>query len=359
MTKAAAPGFRPLISCLPFLLALLCCNVARAATADAEESPWLAVPVISSDPKIGTSLGALAGYLYRFDPGSPVSIFGIAGNYSNTDSYTAGLFTKSYFGGDRHRLIAGIASGKIHNDYSDFLGSGLPAQTTDDLRFGAARYLYRIYGDWFIGGQFVATNYTISAENWLTDELLDILGLTGFDSNGAGAVVLYDSRDNQDSPSRGRFFEMSNIAYRKALGGDESFDAYSAKFRQYLPHGDGNVVALRVQGRWTSDDTPTAGYSSLGLRGYVRGNYIAPNVTTFEAEERYRLGERWALAGFAGAACLYDGLGDCNSGANWYPAGGGGIIYTLKPRDKLVARMDYAVGKQGNSGFYISFGHPF
>ncbi len=80
---------------------------------------------------------------------------------------------------------------------------------------------------------------------------------------------------------------------------------------------------------------------------------------SFEVEERYRLTERWAIAGFAGAACLFDGFSDCGDSSAWYPAAGGGIVYTVKPKEKMVVRLDYAVGKEGNSGAYLRFGHPF
>lgn len=349
----------------PIMLSTALCMVAFTDShaqvdeqAQETSSPWLAVPLVSSDPKVGTSAGALAGYLHRFDEQSPTSTFGATANYSNTDSYTVGLFARTYFAGDRHRLIAGVASGKIRNDYDDFLGSGLPVQTTDDLRFGAVRYLRRTGGGWFVGAQALATNYTISGQDALTDKVLDLLGLTGFDSNGIGVMVQFDSRDNQESPSTGRLFQISNLAYRKSLGGDESFDTYSAKFQQYLSYGAGHVTAFRVQGRFTSD-APVGAYSSVDLRGYVRGNYLAENAVSFEVEERYRLAERWAIAGFAGAACLFDGASDCGDSSAWYPAAGGGIIYTIKPKEKMVVRLDYAVGKEGNSGAYLRFGHPF
>ena len=346
-------------SLLPIALFSICCaSMLATAQEQGKSSPWLAVPLVSSDPKVGTSAGGLAGYVHRFDERSPASIFGVAGNYSNTDSYTAALFARSYSGGDRHRVIAALATGKIRNDYDDFVGSGLRVQTTDDLRFGAVRYLRRIGGGWFIGAQALATNYTITGENAFADKVLDVLGLTGFDSNGVGVVVQFDDRDNQESPSSGRLFQVSNLAYRESLGGDDSFDAYSAKLQQYLAHGDGHVIAMRAQGRFT-DDAPVGAYSSVWLRGYVRGNYLAPNAASFEIEERYKLRKRWAIAGFAGAACLFDGVSDCGDSGAWYPNAGGGVIYTVKPTEKMVVRLDYAIGKAGNSGVYLSFGHPF
>ncbi len=51
----------------------------------AEESPWLLTPTLSSDPKLGTNVGAVAGYLFKLDPGSRQSVVGAAGSYSDTD----------------------------------------------------------------------------------------------------------------------------------------------------------------------------------------------------------------------------------------------------------------------------------
>jgi len=356
---ATTRGHRLTFVGMALVVILAATHYVHAGTGPAAvSSPWLFAPILTSNPKLGTSGGALGGYLYQFDDRSPVSTFGGAGVYSDTDSYVAGLFANTYFGADRHRLVAGIATGKIRNDYDDFLGSGLPVQTTDDLRFAAARYLHRLGGDWFAGVQFVVTNYTISSENWFTQRLLDLLGLTGFDSNGVGLVAQFDDRDNQNSPASGRFFNINNIAYRESLGGDESFDVYTADYRRYRQHGEGHVFAWRIKGRATHD-APKGGYSSVQLRGYVPGNYLAPHSFLIEAEERHRLNARWGLAGFGGAACLLKEISDCGDRANWYPAVGAGVIYTLKPKEKMVIRLDLAVGEADNSGIYLSFGQPY
>ncbi|MEZ5559771.1 MAG: hypothetical protein R3E86_14665 [Pseudomonadales bacterium] len=313
---------------------------------------------MSSDPKVGSSAGLVAGYLRRFDEQSPTSTFGVTGTYSDTDSYVAGLFGQAYFGADRHRLSLVVATGKIRNDYEDFLGTGLPLQVTDDLRFAMARYLRRVSNGWFVGLQLVATNYLISGDDWFSQQVLDTLGLTGFDSNGLGLVAQYDTRDNQNSPTRGSRLVFQNLAYRESLGGDEDFDTYGVRYQQYRSHGAGHVLAWRALARIT-DDAPPGAYSSIPTRGYVLGGYLAKHMIALEMEERFRLTPRWALAGFTGATCLLNDLGDCDARENWYPMLGAGVIFTLKPRERIVVRMDYAVGKSGNQGFYMSFGHPF
>ena len=214
-------------------------------------------------------------------------------------------------------------------------------------------YLYR-----FDDQSPVSTNYTISSESWFTDKILDSLGLTGFDSNAIGLVAQFDDRDNQNSPTSGQFFNVNNLAYREGLGGDESFDVFNMDYRRYIEHGDGHVFAWRTRARVT-DDAPIGGYSSVQLRGYVPGNYLAPHGFTIEGEERYRLNDRWGLAGFGGLACLLEDISDCGDRENWYPAIGAGLIFALKPKEKIVVRLDYAAGEADNSGIYLSFGHPF
>ena len=298
----------------------------------------------------------MIGYMHAFDDASPPSIFAVSGTYSTTDSWVAGIFAKMHFSEDRHRITAGAFSGLIRNDYSDFLGTGLPVQTKDDLTAYALRYVTRVYGQWYVGPQAISTNYIISGSDALSGEIIESIGLTGFDSNGLGLLVQYDARDNQYSPSAGQVFEAHNVAFREALGGDVSFDAYSADYQYYHGHGKGHVLALHAKGRWTHD-APPGGYSSVDLRGYTRGQYLAPYMSLVEAEERFSLNKKWGLSAFAGLAVLYGSdRGDTED--QLFPAGGGGIRYKLND-EGLIVRTEVAVGKDDNWGFYLQFGQPF
>ena len=57
--------------------------------------------------------------------------------------------------------------------------------------------------------------------------------------------------------------------------------------------------------------------------------------------------------------CLYEKVSSCDDSDSLYPMAGGGIIYTLKPEAKIVMRLEYAKGKNDNSAYYLSLGHPF
>lgn len=321
-------------------------------------SPWLVTPTLSSDPKLGTSVGAVVGYLVKLDNESPTSMFGAAGSYSATGSQVGGLFARAYLAGDQHRISGFVGGGIVENDYSDFLGSGIPVSTTDHLKILAFRYLRQIKKNWYFGVQLIDTNYLIAGDDVFSQTVLEHIGLLGFDSVALGLVGQYDSRDNQNSPREGMFFTVNNNAYRESFGGNEDFDAYVGDIRFYHLQSKEFVLATKISGRWT-DGAPRAGFSSVNLRGYVRGQYLAKHVTSIELDERIPLSGAWGASLYLGLAGSYNDLADQNESKNWYPAVAAGIGYQIKPAEKMVVKLDFAIGKDNNHGAYFSFGHPF
>lgn len=340
---------------LPVLIGIV--PASNADDSASEESPWILLPTLSVDPKLGNSIGVMAGYIHQLDPDSTPSMLVARYSISDEDSTIAGLFGQLFFDADQQKLVLGTVTGEINNDYDDFLGSGIPAQTTDDLEAWFLRYLHVVSGDWYAGGQVITSNYAIGADDFF-DPILDLIGLTGFDSTGIGLVAEYDTRDNLRNPTTGRLFGAHNIAYRESLGGDESFDVYSLKFSEYNNFRPDHVLAWQVKGRWTQD-APAGGYSSVELRGYVRGNYLAPNYSHAQVEDRISFSERWGMSVFGGVGCLYDDVSDCGDADNLYPAVGAGAIFTLKPDAGIVVRAEIAKGKADEYVAYISVGNPF
>lgn len=330
----------------------------KASTDGAAESPWLLVPKVSSDPKVGTSVGALGGYLFKMDPGSTASMVGMGATYSNTDSRIGALFLRGFSDNDNRRLFAVAASGEIKNDYEDFLGSGLPVSDTDNVKVFFARYMQKVSGAWFAGLQGAYTNYLITGDDFRSTEILNLAGLTGFESAALGLVLAYDNRDNQNAPSSGQHMVLHNFAYRESLGGEEDFDTFSLNWSRYAPNERGDVLAYRIHARWT-DDAPASGYSSIDLRAYTKGQYLAPHSATIELEQRWGLAKRWGVNAFAGVACLFGDGEQCDDRDNLYPSAGVGLQYLVKRRENIVVTADYAHGKSGNHGFYVRFGQAF
>jgi hypothetical protein len=321
-------------------------------------SPWLLVPMVSSSPKLGTSFGGMAAYLHNFDPSSRVSLFGISYQYTSTHSTVAAAVARASFGADHHRIVGLATFGLIKNDYDDYLGTGEPLKTNDDLKALAGRYLYRLKGDWFIGPQGSATNYQVLGDSAEDDLVLETLGVQGFESAALGAVVMHDSRDNEDMPTRGWFLNLNNLAYSEALGGAASFEAYRADLRAFWPHGSGHVLAFR-QYNWLTSDAPSAAQASVVMRGYKFGQYLAPYMSSFEAEERVSLGVRWGATLFAGVAGLYGEEDADATGRDFYPTFGAGIHFVIKPAQRMLVNLEYAHGIEDNHGVFLKFGYAW
>ena len=327
-----------------------------AAAADAP-SPWLLVPLVSSSPKLGTAVGGLGAYLHKFDADSRVSLFGILYQYTSTHSQIAGAFARTSFGADHHRIVAVAALGHIKNDYEDYLGTGQPLQTEDDLKAVAARYLFRAKGDWLIGAQGNAANYQVLGATAEDDLVLETLGVRGFSSAAVGAVLMHDSRDSEDMPTTGWFLNVNNLAYREALGGSSSFDAYRVDVRTFWKHGGGHVLAVR-QYNWLTSDAPSAAQATVILRGYKFGQYLSPYMSSLEVEERLSFNERWGVTLFSGAAALY-GDAPVPLDRSIYPAIGAGLHFVIKPAQRMLVNLEYAEGIGNSRGVYLKLGYAW
>jgi len=320
------------------------------------KSPWMLLPTLSSNPKLGTSLGALGAYLHTFDEGSRVSIFGVGAQYTTTDSAVAMAISRVSWGADHHRLTAGAVAGLIRNDYDDYLGTGIPLKTDDDMRALFTRYLYRLSGDWFIGGQFAKSNYQVLGASDFDDFVLETLGVRGIEAGGLGAVVMHDSRDNQDMPVDGWMLNANSMAYREAFGGADAYDVYRVDARWFWQHGDRQVIALRNLNQFTRD-APLAANASIQLRGYKYGQYLGQHMSSFEVENRWRLGQRWGANLFAGAACLYGDTGDC--GEELYTSWGVGLQWVLKPEAKMVINFELAHAEGDSNAALLKLGYAW
>lgn len=326
------------------------------AAATSESSPWILLPTLSNNPKLGTAVGAIAAYARRLDAESKLSILGVTALYTSTDSAILAAFARTSFGGDQHRLNIGIAGGTVKNDYDDYLGTGLPLKSDDNLRAVYGRYLYRLPNDWFVGVQAVKTNYQIVGQTALDEDILGLFGLTGFKSAGAGVVLYHDSRDNLDSPKKGWVFNANNVFYGADDQGNGSFEVYRADYKQFWSHGDGHVLAVRQSNQWTVEAPPSA-FAPVTLRGYTMGEYLGKYMSSLELEERHRIAERWTATAFAGVACLYGESKACSNAKDRYPSAGLGVQYVIKPDKGIVANLEFAVGKEGNKALIFKMGY--
>ncbi len=366
ITASSAPTVRRAAQCLLARrlrtgLFALCTTWASACFAQAAnpthaESPWLLVPTLSATPKLGSSIGGMAGYTTRLDPGSSYSLFAVTANYSSSHSRTASAFAQAYWNADRDHLMAAAAFGRINNEYEDFLGSGYPFATTDELKALWLRYTMRISGPWHAGAQLVYGNYTISGTDSNGDLILDNLGLTGTKSSGLGPVLEYDTRDSKTMPQQGTLAQVSATLFRQGLGGSADYEGYSANWRHYIALNERSVLATRLMATWHAD-APKAAWSSVTLRPYTRGQYLAPGSISAETEWRVRFGSRYGATVFAGVACLQGAEQNC--GTKLYPMVGAGVQYLFRPEAGRLVNLSVAKGSGSNVALLLKMGYEY
>ena len=323
-----------------------------------KESPWLITPLASIDPKISASVGLMLGYLYNTDAKSERSITLANVNYSASKSVTGAIVSRNYFDANNHKLLVGSFFGSINNEYDNFMDTGEPGYTTDNLLAYGARYLFRVIGTWYIGPQFFSFSYDLDSDDDKTLDTIEQKQLQDTKSVAAGVVIEYDSRDNHNSPYSGAQLAINYNLPRKSLGGDFDAEILYILYKYYHQFNNKHVLATRVKTRQSFDAAPLV-QSSIDLRGYVRGENIAPKFFSAEIEGRFVVAQRWRLTAFTGVGCLYDETSDCKDTHNIYPMVGIGGQYVLKMEDRVVVRLEAAKGKGSSYGFYVKFGQSF
>jgi hypothetical protein len=321
-------------------------------------SPWLLLPLVSSGPKLGTSFGVLGSYLHYFDPKSQVSMFGLMYEYSTTKSQVGAVFARTSFKEDGQRVEALAGYAYVRNEYKDYMGTGRTFRTTDRVALGAGRYLYRVTGPWFVGGEAAFGNYSVEGETDQQNKALDRLGLAGFRLGGVGPIAMFDSRDNQDMPERGLYANLNYLASRDELGAEADFDTVRLDVKAFVPHGKAHVLAVRANNEWTYE-APTSAEATLQIRAYKMGQYLGTHMSSIEGEERLRFSRHWGATVFGGAACLYGSGTQRVENDGWYPFAGVGIQFIVKPEDHMLLDFEFAHGNLNNYGIYLKFGYTW
>lgn len=320
---------------------------------------WLFAPLLSNGPKLGLAGGGTANYLNQFDAGSPFSMTGLQAKYSNTGSWTAAFYNRSYWDNDSKRFIGAIVQAESRNDYNDYLGQG-PASVDTHLQLYYARYQQRI-GDsrWYVGGSYVYTNINPEAADDAADIIMTRYDIGNVYNGGLGLNLTYDTRDIVMNPKSGTHLEFAITSFNKAFAGDYDYWAYNAQASYFQPVSSKLTIAYNAS--WlATPNAPSASQATLRrYRGYTTGENTAENSIVAQVEARYAFHPRWEAAIFGGAASLFDGDHKISNKLNWYPMGGVGVRYILDTKSQSLIRMDFAMGKSGNSGLYLSLGQPF
>lgn len=188
------------------------------------------------------------------------------------------------------------------------------------------------------------------------------VGNKGFIVSGLGPQFIFDSRDNVQNASSGKYLELSVAPSFKALGATQDWVNLRMDYRLYHQMGQSkkSIWANRFFAEQALGDVPYMLTPMPGryftTRGYVQGRYRGNLFLTAETEYRAPLWKWIGYVVFANAHTLSE---PDNSIQYVNPAIGGGLRLMLNKAHKTNLRIDYAQGMNGNSGLYFHITEVF
>ncbi|WP_378950972.1 outer membrane protein assembly factor [Pelosinus sp. sgz500959] len=272
---------------------------------------------------------------------------------------------------DDKQTSLGFSFYDMTNEYTDYYDNGNSRSTYDKKRKGWDITLGRPQGEyvqnyislknrqdnyvsWVSGIDYLApvggTNYN-SAYN--QEYLKDNFGLT----RSVSLMRVYDSRDNVFSPTEGNRVALTAEFAGRSLGGDFSYNKYTAESRNYLKVGHAQVVALRGTLGYADGKIPDSGRFAVGgsdtLRGYRDDQFKGDKMLAASAEYRFPVASKVEGVFFTDIGKAWTGEG---YKLNDLEASVGVGIRVSTPIGPI--RLDYAKGGQG-ARTHFSFGGQF
>ena len=253
-----------------------------------------------------------------------------------------------------------FTKGRIHySEYPDYYyGIGSNTPESNKLLFNSNRFVFEanilrnLGGKLFVGPNLRFINYSnVSySSDLIYPELADQ------STFGVGITLLRDSRNSLLTPTKGFYFNF-NTGYNFSKS---DYLATTLDIRYYKTWADKYTWASRMINDFRFGKVPFYDYSFLGgdkfVRGYNYGRYRDKNLSSIQTEFRLPLVWKFGIATFGGISNLFANNFKINDSK--YNCGLG-LRFLVDKHDKTNLRLDYAVGNDGNSGFYISFGESF
>jgi len=172
------------------------------------------------------------------------------------------------------------------------------------------------------------------------------------------ATAVYDTRDVLFYPTQGLFAQLVHDRSWSSVLSDYSFSRWSADLRAYLEVGQVGILASRIYGMRTTDDTPFyhQPYISSGSlsRGFPDRRFISDQILSWQQELRFPIRGRFYGAGFY--SFTHVGKEIDTSHMQW--SLGGGVRYVLDEAEGTRIRLDVGVQREGWN-FYLTVNEAF
>ena len=346
----------------------------KARVADGQ---WLPIPIFLTEPAFGYGLGVALGYFHpvadddatqdepsvhtlesvsseRGSQKPPPTITGVAGGYTEKDTWAVAVAHATSWRQDTIRYAGGLAYADVNSEYYisdrpfDFNLKGSALYQDLKFRLGNSRFL--------MGGKLLF----LQTESQPDEEVGQDTGIeldTDSRNIGVAAALSFDGRDNVFTPNRGQLFQFDVWRYDEGFGGDYNYWTGQLKMLSFHQLYPDVVLGLRLEASAVDGMAPFYAYPWIDLRGIPAFRYQGKSVGMLETEIRWNILPRWSILGFAGAGDVGGDDPAFETGDNIY-AGGVGARYFMMRDLGLWLGVDVARGPEDWYG-YITVGHAW
>ncbi|MDZ4757781.1 MAG: BamA/TamA family outer membrane protein, partial [Bacteroidota bacterium] len=319
----------------------------------------LPVPIFGYSPETRTYAGAVALFTLRM--------------YNDTNTRTSNAKIQIYYTVNKQIIFENewnyffnkekyFTKGNIsYSKYPD-LYFGIGAKTPDSNKFSFNSNRFVFEGNFLknLGNKiFAGTNIRyLDYSNITSHQSILNPELVSNSTAGFGFTIIKDTRNNLLTPTSGVYFNF-NSTYNIS---ESNYLKTIIDFRYYRTWNTIFTLSNRYITIFNSGNVPFYDYAFLGGDQYVRGYYFGrfrdKNLTALQTEFRFRIIKKFGAAVFGGVANIFSNENKFdiqNSKHNF----GFGIRILMDKKENTNLRLDYAMGSNGNTGFYIVFGESF
>ena len=179
-------------------------------------------------------------------------------------------------------------------------------------------------------------------------------------NSGAGLTLLYDTRDNLTAPHEGVFLQVQQLFRPKFMGNKRAFSTTDLRMDAYLPMWKGATLAGDLRTQFNFGNPQWSMLALLGdsysMRGYYQGRYRDKHKVEAQIELRQHVWRRNGIVLWAGAGTVFPKFSQIKMNhilPNY------GIGYRWEFKKNVNVRLDYGLGKSGQSGFIFNINEAF
>ena len=270
--------------------------------------------------------------------------------YTQRKQIAAQVDVESYFIDNYLKIVGGF---KFYRFPSKFFGIGpdstdrfVEVYTSDDYKLDLS-----LMGKVAPGLNLGLIGYFVYYEMRQINKfrMLNLSGTRGNDGtlcHGIGVRLSLDTRDNVFYPSRGIYFDISGLLFRKEMASEYSFTKIVTDYRHFFQISGNHVFALQAMVTFCFGSVPFQEMPKIGgrdmMRGYYEGRYRDKNFLALQVEYRFPIYSRLGGALFCGAAQVAPDIREFRF-HDTKASGGVGLRFMLDKEQHINFRLDFAI----------------